>query len=40
MKMEAPITTTSAGIITTLTVTTGTQVEPGDLIATLTITDN
>ena len=38
MKMEAPITSTSAGIIATLTVTTGTQVEPGDLIATLTLT--
>lgn len=39
MKMEAPITTTSAGIISTVAVPTGTQVEPGDLIATLTLTD-
>ena len=39
MKMEAPITSTSAGIITTLSVATGTQVEPGDLIATLTLTN-
>jgi pyruvate/2-oxoglutarate dehydrogenase complex dihydrolipoamide acyltransferase (E2) component len=37
MKMEAPITSTSAGILATLTVPTGTQVEPGDLIATLTL---
>ncbi len=39
MKMEAPITSTSAGILATLTVPTGTQVEPGDLIATLTLTN-
>ena len=39
MKMEAPITSTSAGIVATLTVPTGTQVEPGDLIATLTLTN-
>jgi pyruvate carboxylase len=39
MKMEAPITSTSAGIITALSVPTGTQVEPGDLIATLNLTD-
>jgi pyruvate carboxylase len=39
MKMEAPITSTSAGILASLTVATGTQVEPGDLIATLTLTN-
>ena len=39
MKMEAPITSTSAGIITALSIQTGTQVEPGDLIATVTLTD-
>ncbi|MBI1351370.1 MAG: pyruvate carboxylase [Actinomycetales bacterium] len=39
MKMEAPITSTSHGIISALTVPTGTQVEPGDLIATLTLTN-
>jgi pyruvate carboxylase len=39
MKMEAPITSTSAGILATLAVATGTQVEPGDLIAALTLTN-
>jgi pyruvate/2-oxoglutarate dehydrogenase complex dihydrolipoamide acyltransferase (E2) component len=39
MKMEAPITSTSAGIVATTVVPTGSQVEPGDLIATLTLTD-
>ncbi len=35
MKMEAPVTSTRAGTLITLTVATGTQVEPGDLIAIL-----
>jgi biotin carboxyl carrier protein len=39
MKMEAPITSTSAGIIATLHLNTGAQVDPGDLIATLTLID-
>jgi pyruvate carboxylase len=39
MKMEAPITSTSAGIVATTVVPTGSQVEPGDLIATLTLTN-
>jgi pyruvate carboxylase len=39
MKMEAPITSTSAGIIATTAVLTGSQVEPGDLIATVTLTN-
>ena len=37
--MEAPITSTSAGIVATTAVHSGSQVEPGDLIATLTLTN-